>query len=110
MRRDAGGTARTWADRGLLVACPALYAWMLINADVAEVLRDKIERDSSFGAQFAGRIAPITGVKGRAPSDAHQVQTITGATISSRAVIRIMHDAIVRWQPFLDAYREEAKP
>jgi hypothetical protein len=39
MRREPGGAARTWADRGLLVAWPALYAWMLINADVAEATR-----------------------------------------------------------------------
>jgi Na+-translocating ferredoxin:NAD+ oxidoreductase RnfG subunit len=35
---------------------------------------------------------------------------ITGATISSRAVIRIIDNAIARWQPLMDAYREEAKP
>ena len=67
-------------------------------------LGDKIERDTAFGAQFAGRVAPITGVKGRAPADAHQVQTITGATISSRAVIRIIDHAIEKWQPLLLAY------
>jgi electron transport complex protein RnfG len=63
-----------------------------------------------FAAQFAGRAAPVTGVKasgggGRgAPSDKSAVVMITGATISSRAVIRGINKAIVRWQPLLEAY------
>jgi hypothetical protein len=39
MRRASDAAPRTWADRGLLVAWPALYAWLLINADVAEATR-----------------------------------------------------------------------
>jgi Na+-translocating ferredoxin:NAD+ oxidoreductase RnfG subunit len=31
---------------------------------------------------------------------------ITGATVSSRAVIRIINTSIARWQPLMDAYRE----
>lgn len=69
-------------------------------------LGDKIERDSSFGEQFAGRITPLKGVKARSASDMHQVQTITGATISSRAVIRIINHAVERWQPLLAAYEK----
>jgi Na+-translocating ferredoxin:NAD+ oxidoreductase RnfG subunit len=32
------------------------------------------------------------------------VQTITGATISSRAVIRVVNGAVARWQPLLQTY------
>jgi Na+-translocating ferredoxin:NAD+ oxidoreductase subunit G len=67
-------------------------------------LGDKIERDTSFVSQFAGRIAPLKGVKARSATDLSQVQTITGATISSRAVIRIINHAVERWQPLLAAY------
>jgi Na+-translocating ferredoxin:NAD+ oxidoreductase subunit G len=67
-------------------------------------LGDKIERDTSFGSQFAGRVAPLKGVKARNVSDPSQVQTITGATISSRAVIRIINHAVEKWQPLLAAY------
>jgi alpha-1,2-mannosyltransferase len=35
-RRSA---SRSWTERGLLVAWPAFYGWMLINADVAEATR-----------------------------------------------------------------------
>jgi len=67
-------------------------------------LGDKIERDSSFGTQFAGRTAPLKGVKVRNVADVNQVQTITGATISSRAVIRIINHAVEQWQPLLATY------
>lgn len=71
-------------------------------------LGDKIELDTSFGAQFAGRIAPLKGVKLRSVSNLNQVQTITGATISSRAVIRIINHAVEKWQPLLAAYEKGA--
>lgn len=69
-------------------------------------LGDKIERDTSFTSQFPGRVAPLKGVKKRAANDPSQVQTITGATISSRAVIRIINHAVERWQPLLAAYEK----
>ena len=69
-------------------------------------LGDKIELDTSFGAQFPGRIAPLKSVKTRGATDPSQVQTITGATISSRAVIRIINHAVERWQPLLAAYEK----
>jgi electron transport complex protein RnfG len=69
-------------------------------------LGDKIERDTSFVSQFPGRVAPLKGVKARNVSDPSQVQTITGATISSRAVIRIINHAVERWQPLLAAYEK----
>ena len=68
-------------------------------------LGDKIERDTAFGSQFQGRIAPLKGVKARA-NNPNEVQTITGATISSRAVIRIINHAVERWQPLLVAYEK----
>ena len=67
-------------------------------------LGDKIERDTVFVSQFAGRIAPLKDVKARNAADLSQVNTITGATISSRAVIRIINHAVERWQPLLAAY------
>lgn len=69
-------------------------------------LGDKIERDTSFVSQFAGRIPPLKGVKEADASNLSQVQTITGATISARAVIRIINHAVERWQPLLVAYEK----
>lgn len=68
-------------------------------------LGDRIEKPA-FGEQFAGRQAPLEGVKGSAPpDDPNAVVMITGATISSRTVIREMNAAIERWQPIIEAYR-----
>ena len=67
-------------------------------------LGDKIQKDSSFVNQFTGVIAPLKGVKRRSGS-AGEVDVISGATISSRAVIRIINNAVARWQPMLLAYR-----
>jgi len=67
-------------------------------------LGDKIEKDTAFGGQFAGRTPPLAGVKGRAGATPSEVQTITGATISSRAVIDIINHAIARWQPLIAAW------
>jgi electron transport complex protein RnfG len=74
-------------------------------------LGDKIDKDSAFVNEFAGVAAPLTGVKsGSGKNGANDVTMITGATISSRAVIRIINNAVARWQPLMDAYREDGKP
>lgn len=70
-------------------------------------LGDKIEKDSTFIGQFAGATARLTGVKSRSGDDKSQIVTITGATISSRTVIRIINNAVARWQPLIAAYRTE---
>ncbi len=73
-------------------------------------LGDRIERPA-FGAQFAGRTAPVTGVKGSAPPDDRSaVVMITGATISSRTVIREINNAVAHWQPLIEAYQAGAQP
>ena len=70
-------------------------------------LGSKIVTDSGFVAEFSPVGAPLEGVKkDRATGAANEVAMITGATVSSRAVIRIINDAIARWQPLMDAYRE----
>lgn len=74
-------------------------------------LGDKIEKDSTFVKEFEGARVPLAGIKrGAASAGASDVEMITGATISSRAVIGIINNAIARWQPLMDAYREEKAP
>jgi Na+-translocating ferredoxin:NAD+ oxidoreductase subunit G len=74
-------------------------------------LGNKIETDSAFLHGFVAAEAPLDGVKkDRGRSKPNDVVMITGATISSRAVIRIINEAIARWQPLMDAYREGEKP
>ena len=83
-----------------------LIGFKVLDEKETPGLGDKIERDTSFGSQFAGRVAPLKGVKARNATDQSQVQTITGATISSRAVIRIINHAVEKWQPLLASYQK----
>jgi electron transport complex protein RnfG len=85
-----------------------LIGFKVLDEKETPGLGDKIERDTSFGSQFVGRVAPLKGVRARNATDQSQVQTITGATISSRAVIRIINHAVERWQPLLVAYERGA--
>lgn len=67
-----------------------------------------------FTSQFRGRVAPLTGIKrdesAKMATDKSAVVMITGATISSRAVLRGINRTIAHWQPYLDAYRPAAAP
>ena len=88
-----------------------LIAMRVISNKETPGLGDKIEKDTSFVNDFGGAAIPLTGVKkGTATTQPSEIVMITGATISSRAVIRIINNAITRWQPLMDAYREETVP
>ena len=96
---------------GYDAAAHTLIAMKVIANKETPGLGNKIESDTAFINGFVDAGAPLSGVKkDRGKSSPNDVVMITGATISSRAVIRIINDAIARWQPFIDAYKEEAKP
>ena len=85
-----------------------LIAMRVIANKETPGLGDKIVKDTAFVNDFPGTTAPINGVKSdRKSGAANEVVMITGATISSRAVIQIINNAVARWQPLMDAYREE---
>jgi len=76
-------------------------------------LGDKIETDSAFTANFealdvsldesGGAIAnPIVFAKPGQKSQAWQIEGITGATISAKAVTRILHDSTADAVIFLE--------
>jgi len=68
-------------------------------------LGDKIEKDSAFVAEFAGVEAPLVGLKsGRETGAAAEVTMITGATISSRAVIDIINARLDAVRTEVDAF------
>ncbi len=73
-------------------------------------LGEKIEKDSTFVGQWHGLVAPLKTVKKRSGNDPAEVQAISGATISSRAVTRIINNAVARWRPLLTAYQAGATP
>jgi electron transport complex protein RnfG len=72
-------------------------------------LGDKIIKDEGFVSQFTRVEAPIDGVKeGREEGVPTEVIMITGATISSRAVIRAINATLERVGPLLNAHAEVA--
>jgi len=73
-------------------------------------LGDKIERDMGFVSQFAGSQPPLVGAKiGRGDAnDPSRIEMITGATISSRTVIRLINQKLDNLQPLLRAHGNEA--
>ena len=66
-------------------------------------LGDKIQA-SSWREQFREKLAPLIGTKKGAGSGPSDVDMITGATISSRAVIGAVNKSAERWAPILAAY------
>jgi electron transport complex protein RnfG len=68
-------------------------------------LGDKIEK-APFVSQFDGAIPPLVGVKRRDPGRRSEIDTVTGATISSRTVVRAINEALDRLGPLLEAYQE----
>lgn len=57
-------------------------------------LGDKIEKDSSFVAEFVGAATPLAGVKQGAGREENEIDMITGATISSRVIVDIINDRV----------------
>ncbi len=67
-------------------------------------LGDKIYKDSKFIGEFRDLVVEpvIELIKGHGPKP-NQVDAITGATISSRAVVKILNQANAVWRPRLPA-------
>ena len=58
-------------------------------------LGDKIEKDSTFVSEFAGVATPLAAVRpARASGAENEVEMITGATISSKAVVEIINNRL----------------
>jgi electron transport complex protein RnfG len=67
-------------------------------------LGDKIFKDKAFVDQFfAGPELPLVPVKaGSGKGQPNEIDTITGATISSKTVTRIINNAVAEWTPLLE--------
>lgn len=82
----------------------ALTGFKVLAQKETPGLGDKIVKDSTFARQFVGKLAnPLKGDK-NPTTDPSTVQTITGATITSKAVIKVINKAVETWKPRLEAY------
>jgi len=74
-------------------------------------LGDEIVTDSAFISQFGRVEPPLEAVKeGRQHGRSNEVIAITGATISSRAVVNAINATLERTGPMLAAYRPKGAP
>ncbi len=111
------GFAITWGEPGFSDVIDLIFGYEPATGRVVGMkvlaeketpgLGDKIWKDSAFVNGFAGALAPIQGVKrGSAHTSKNQVDMITGATISSRAVINIINHRLEKIGPLLKGYRQ----
>lgn len=70
-------------------------------------LGDKIEKDAGFVEQFKGALFPLVRRKRGVEAGENGIDAITGATISSAAVIRIINHTLERLGPELEEYMAE---
>lgn len=69
-------------------------------------LGDKIVKDTAWVSEFEGVGTPLVGVKSGAGEEAAEVDMITGATISSRAVIGIINRRLEALGPALAGWHQ----
>jgi electron transport complex protein RnfG len=115
---DAAGKTVGWALKGSSVgyadAVVVLFGWdpatrRIVGMKVLEQretpgLGDKVQKDEAFAGGLVGRETPLVPVKpGKGTGGAREVDTISGATISSRAVYRAINEALGRWEPMIAA-------
>lgn len=86
-------------------AKPGTLGLAVLGTKETPGLGDKILSDG-FRDQFKDAKTPVTGVKAGASQKPEDVDMITGATISSRTVIRAINKAVEKWAPLIAAYGE----
>ena len=106
---DFVGYAMPGAGPGFQDTIALLYGYLpgdkqVVGMEILESretpgLGDKIYKDAAFVAEFSAlSVEPeIVAVKKGTGSQANQVDAITGATISSKAVVRIINETHAAW-------------
>ena len=69
-------------------------------------LGDKIFKDAAFQENFkALKVLPdIQMVKNGQKANDNEVEAITGATISSKAIVRLLNNSMEKWKDIMDEY------
>jgi electron transport complex protein RnfG len=81
-----------------------LLGMTVLDSKETPGIADDVERPV-FTSQFAGAKAPVEGVKASVQNKPPgTIVMITGATISSRAVLKAINTTLARWQPLLEQY------
>lgn len=87
----------------------AIVGFSVLESRETPGLGDKIYKDAAFLENFRElRVAPsIVAVKKGKKTAANEVDCITGATISSKAVVRILNEGNARWLAVMPAAGQE---
>ncbi len=88
-----------------------IIGYEILDSKETPGLGDKIFKDKHFVSNFTSlAVDPdIEATKTGAKTKPNQVETITGATISSKAVIRALQKSITKWRAAIDVYVERNK-
>jgi electron transport complex protein RnfG len=75
-------------------------------------LGDKIFKDADFQLNFTAlQVLPeIESVKKGEKQRENQVEAITGATISSNAIVRLLNDSMEKWREPIANYMQRENP
>jgi electron transport complex protein RnfG len=84
----------------------SLTGMKILSSKETPGLGDKIEKDHAFVAQFDAVATPLVAVK-RTTGAPGEIDAITGATISSRAVVRIINESLARLRTPIEAHFSE---
>jgi len=97
---------------GFEPASGKLMGMKVLESKETPGLGDKIFKDQAFVDQFfAGPETPLVGVKaGAGKGLPNEIDTITGATISSKVVIDIINHGLEEWTPVIDRGIPPAPP
>ncbi len=88
-----------------------IIGFKVLDSKETPGLGDKIYKDEDFQVNFT-KLAVVPEVevvkKGRKTSD-NQVEAITGATISSKAIVRLLNNSMTQWRDPINQYLTENK-
>ena len=86
----------------------AIIGFEVLESKETPGLGDKIFKDKDFQSNFEQLITSpeIIAVKKGEKSKENEVETISGATISSKAVVRLLNEAMAEWREYIVEYEK----
>jgi electron transport complex protein RnfG len=86
-----------------------IIGYQVLECKETPGLGDKILKNEAFANNFKALIVEpeIVLVKNGAKKNANEVDAITGATISSRAVVKLLNQSVAKWKSPIESYMQE---
>jgi electron transport complex protein RnfG len=116
------GFAISGAETGYADVIEALFSYnptdtiiigfKVLDSKETPGLGDKIFKDAAFQTNFTAlKVTPeIIPVKIGEKKSANEVEAITGATISSKAIVRLLNASITKWKQPIENYMMKNNP